>query len=126
MGTAQMWPRPNGTGESRPCSGFCAPNRVKDQLASETTHRTSMAHSAPSPLPRSPQPLGVVPNPDSGRPMLSPKNAAAQLLTTVANLAQLRYQSRGPAYVKLGRSVAYLQSDLDTYIMLNRTVPSRG
>ena len=59
-------------------------------------------------------------------PVGSPADAAAQLLTTVANLAQLRYQSRGPAYIKLGRSVAYLQSDLDTYIMLNRTVPSRG
>ena len=85
-----------------------------------------MTHSAAKPLPRSAQPFGVATNPDSGRPLLSPTDAAAQLLTTVANLAHLRFLSRGPAYIKLGRSVAYLQSDLDTYIMVNRTVPSRG
>lgn len=65
-------------------------------------------------------------SPAGGLQLLSPPAAAAQLLTTAANLSQLRHQGRGPAYVKLGRSVVYLQSDLDAYIMVNRTVPLRS
>lgn len=40
-------------------------------------------------------------------------------------LRQWRYEGRGPAYVKLGRRVAYRTEDLDTWINGNVRDPER-
>jgi len=70
-------------------------------------------------------PLHSPVNIDSGRPMLTPKEAALLLSTKPRNLAQWRYESRGPAYVKLGGIIAYRRSDIDAYIMA-RVVQPKG
>jgi hypothetical protein len=48
--------------------------------------------------------------------LLKPAEAAAFLLTSVGTLAQWRYLRRGPAYIKVGRSIAYRLSDLLDYV----------
>ena len=48
------------------------------------------------------------------------KDAAPFAGTTPGYLRKLRSEGRGPAYVKLGRRVAYLPSDLKRYIDSNR------
>ncbi|TFD93987.1 DNA-binding protein [Cryobacterium lactosi] len=62
-------------------------------------------------------------NIDSGIPMLSPKEAALLLCTKPSNLSQWRYESRGPAYVKLGGIIGYRLSDIDAYIMARLVQP---
>ncbi|GGK89926.1 hypothetical protein JOE58_000762 [Curtobacterium luteum] len=52
--------------------------------------------------------------------LVTPAEAAAFLLTTVGTLAQWRYLRRGPAYIKVGRSVAYRLSDLLDYVEQTR------
>lgn len=39
-------------------------------------------------------------------------------------LAQWRFRNVGPAWIKIGRKVAYLGSDLNDWIAANRTDPS--
>lgn len=51
----------------------------------------------------------VAPSPE---PLLTAKGAAAWLNTTTGGLAQLRFRSEGPQYVKLGRAVRYQASDV--------------
>jgi len=58
--------------------------------------------------------------PDSNQTVLTAATVARMLATTEANLAQLRYRSDGPAYLKLGRSIRYLDSDVRAYISANR------
>ena len=52
--------------------------------------------------------------------LLKPAEAASFLLTSVGTLAQWRYLRRGPAYIKVGRSVAYRLSDLLDYLEQTR------
>jgi len=52
--------------------------------------------------------------------LVTPAEAAAFLLTTVGTLAQWRYLRRGPAYIKVGRSVAYRLRDLFDYVEQTR------
>lgn len=52
--------------------------------------------------------------------LLKPAEAASFLLTSVGTLAQWRYLRRGPAYIKVGRSVAYRLSDLLDYVEQTR------
>tara|TARA_R110002051_G_scaffold60546_7_gene110847 strand:+ start:30338 stop:30574 length:237 start_codon:yes stop_codon:yes gene_type:complete len=58
-------------------------------------------------------------------PLISCEAAAKILLTSVANLGQMRYERRGPVYVKFGRKIAYLESDLRSYIQERRIEPNR-
>lgn len=55
-----------------------------------------------------------------GAGLIKPAEAATILLTTVGTLAQWRYQRRGPAYIKVGRSVAYRLRDLLDYVAQTR------
>lgn len=48
-------------------------------------------------------------------PLLSARLAARMLDTTVAYLAQMRYEKRGPRYIKLGKDVRYDRRELDRY-----------
>lgn len=49
-------------------------------------------------------------------PSLLTASEAAQILrTTVANLAQLRYEGRGPEFIKLGKDVRYDRRELARY-----------
>ncbi len=52
--------------------------------------------------------------------LLKPAEAASFLLTSVGTLAQWRYLRRGPAYIKVGRSVAYRLGDLLDYVEQTR------
>lgn len=47
---------------------------------------------------------------------LCEKDAANYLELSVHTLRQRRFRSMPPVYVKIGRSVRYLLSDLDTFI----------
>jgi len=49
-------------------------------------------------------------------PLLTPREAARELRTTVGNLTQLRYQGRGPSYLKLGKEVRYDRREIDRYL----------
>jgi predicted DNA-binding transcriptional regulator AlpA len=42
--------------------------------------------------------------------------AAAFLNTTISQLARLRWEGAGPAYVRLGRSIRYRWADLDAWV----------
>lgn len=56
---------------------------------------------------------------------LNEKDAAARLGLTAATLRAWRHQRRGPAFVRLGRAVRYLASDIDKFVHANRhDVPS--
>lgn len=55
-----------------------------------------------------------------GAGLIKPAEAATILLTTVGTLAQWRYLRRGPAYIKVGRSVAYRLRDLLDYVEQTR------
>lgn len=57
---------------------------------------------------------------DSGPPQNCSNHRLRRLLTSVGTLAQWRYLRRGPAYIKVGRSVAYRLSDLLDYVEQTR------
>jgi hypothetical protein len=46
--------------------------------------------------------------------------AAARLGLKVATLRAWRHQKRGPAFVRLGRAIRYLPTDLDAFVAANR------
>jgi predicted DNA-binding transcriptional regulator AlpA len=48
------------------------------------------------------------------------KEAATYLNMKQKTLQQWRFYGRGPAYLKLGRAVRYLQSDLDNFLSQSR------
>ncbi|PBB08423.1 hypothetical protein CKW39_08640 [Kocuria sp. WRN011] len=48
--------------------------------------------------------------------LLTPTELAEYLHTTVGNLAQLRFQGRGPAFTKAGRRVLYRESDVQAWL----------
>jgi hypothetical protein len=51
---------------------------------------------------------------------LTEYNAAARLGLKVATLRAWRHQGRGPAFVRLGRAIRYLPSDLEDFLSANR------
>ena len=59
--------------------------------------------------------------------LLSQKQAAEFLGISEKTLTNWRYQSRGPAYVKLGTGktarISYLKEDIDNFLLVNRVVP---
>ena len=50
--------------------------------------------------------------------------AAARLGLKVATLRAWRHQGRGPAFVRLGRAIRYLSSDVDQFLTANRHNPA--
>jgi hypothetical protein len=44
------------------------------------------------------------------------KPVADYLQTTEANLARLRFEGKGPAFIRLGRSIRYRWCDVDRWI----------
>jgi excisionase family DNA binding protein len=56
---------------------------------------------------------------------LTEAEAAERLGLKVATLRAWRHQGRGPAYVRLGRAVRYLASDIEDFLRSNRQVPRR-
>ena len=52
--------------------------------------------------------------------------AAGRLGLKVATLRAWRNQGRGPAYVRLGRAIRYLPTDLDEFLQSNRHSPLAG
>ena len=53
------------------------------------------------------------------------KKAARILGNKTQTLRNWRHQRRGPAYIKLGRSVRYLIDDLRDYILRSRIDPEK-
>ncbi|MFC7962700.1 helix-turn-helix domain-containing protein [Rhodococcoides kroppenstedtii] len=52
-------------------------------------------------------------------PLATVSEAAAFLRATPSNLAQMRFQGKGPRFVKHGRKVLYRWSDLEAYLEAN-------
>jgi excisionase family DNA binding protein len=55
---------------------------------------------------------------------LTESEAAARLGLKVATLRAWRNQGRGPAYLRLGRAIRYLTTDIDEFLQSNRQVPN--
>ena len=56
---------------------------------------------------------------------LTEAEAAARLGLKVATLRAWRHQGRGPVYVRLGRAVRYLVSDIEDFLSSSRHRPTR-
>ena len=54
---------------------------------------------------------------------LTEADAASRLGLKVATLRAWRHQQKGPAYVRLGRAIRYLTTDLDDFVCANRHAP---
>ena len=54
---------------------------------------------------------------------LTETEAATRLGLKVATLRAWRNQGRGPVYVRLGRAIRYLSTDLDEFLQSNRHNP---
>lgn len=63
-------------------------------------------------------------NDTNGIQPLTESEAATRLGLKVATLRAWRQKGKGPAYVRLGRAVRYLMTDVDDFIQSNRQVPS--
>lgn len=57
---------------------------------------------------------------------LTEAEAAARLGLKVATLRAWRHQGRGPAFVRLGRAIRYLSTDIDEFLAANRYHPTSG
>jgi predicted site-specific integrase-resolvase len=55
-----------------------------------------------------------------GAEPLTEVEAAGRLGLKVATLRAWRHQGRGPAFLRLGRAIRYLPSDLDEFLQANR------
>ncbi|MEF3119735.1 helix-turn-helix domain-containing protein [Kocuria flava] len=56
--------------------------------------------------------------------LLTPAELAEYLHTTTGNLAQMRFQGTGPAFIKAGRKVLYAESDIRTWLAAGRRTQS--
>lgn len=63
---------------------------------------------------------------DKQNDLMKTPEAAAALGKHPSELADWRHQGRGPAYVKLGRSVRYRPSDLDSFIQESTIEPTQA
>jgi predicted DNA-binding transcriptional regulator AlpA len=52
--------------------------------------------------------------------------AAEMLKVSMKTLPAWRSRGQGPAYVKCGRAVRYLETDLDSYLESHRVVPGEA
>ena len=64
-----------------------------------------------------------MPNSSRSKP-LTPQQAAEFLCKPLGTLNNWRWAGRGPAYVKVGHSVRYLEEDLVHFIEVNRVEPA--
>ena len=62
----------------------------------------------------------------AGNEPLTEADAAARLGLKVATLRAWRHQGKGPTFVRLGRAIRYLASDIDEFLRLNRHGPGDG
>ena len=62
----------------------------------------------------------------STREPLTEVEAAARLGLKVATLRAWRHQGRGPVFVRLGRAIRYLRTDIDDFLVANRHHPRIG
>jgi hypothetical protein len=62
----------------------------------------------------------ILTNPDELPPVITPSVVAAFMHTTINSLAQDRYLGRGIPFVKFGKRVRYLRSDVLAYLAANR------
>lgn len=66
-------------------------------------------------------PLQLVQRPASPEtPWMTEAEAAEYLRFTVAALRSARYEHRGPAFSKVGRSIRYHRDDLDAHLRAGR------
>ncbi len=60
--------------------------------------------------------------PHISSPLLIEKQAASYLRRSISSLRRDRKNGTGPGFVRIGRSVRYLQSELDRYILVCGTI----
>ncbi|WP_130470964.1 helix-turn-helix domain-containing protein [Candidatus Magnetaquicoccus inordinatus] len=56
--------------------------------------------------------------------LISHSQAASQLGVSEITLSNWRVAKKGPAYIKVGRSVRYRQEDLDAWLLTQRVDPA--
>ncbi|WP_323765502.1 helix-turn-helix domain-containing protein [Marinovum sp.] len=52
-----------------------------------------------------------------------PEDLELRVLGSVEKLAQWRHRNRGPAFIRIGRRIAYHGSDLNAYLNAQRVDP---
>lgn len=57
---------------------------------------------------------------------LSERDAASFLGITQRTLQDWRLRRRGPAFIRLGRRIAYDRADLERFLAANRVEPAQG
>ncbi len=57
---------------------------------------------------------------------LSERDAASFLGITQRTLQDWRARRRGPAFIRLGRRIAYDRADLERFLAANRVEPAQG
>ena len=57
---------------------------------------------------------------DVSKKIMTTNDAALRLGLSKSTLAKMRLSGKGPKYIKLGRRVGYLQSDIDQWIQSNK------
>lgn len=57
---------------------------------------------------------------------LTEQEAATRLGLTRATLRAWRHRGAGPPFLRLGRAIRYLASDIDAFLGANRHVPAVG
>jgi hypothetical protein len=65
------------------------------------------------------EPTAVIDRPPDSKP-LAEVEAAARLGLKVTTLRAWRHRRRGPAFVRLGRAIRYLERDIDAFLNANR------
>ena len=60
----------------------------------------------------------------AGNEPLTETDAADRLGLKVATLRAWRHQGKGPTFVRLGRAIRYLASDIDEFLSANRHGPT--
>ncbi len=63
-------------------------------------------------------------NPRASTEPLTETDAEARLGLKVPTLRAWRHRGIGPPFVRLGRAIRYLPSDIDRYLAANRQVPT--
>lgn len=53
-----------------------------------------------------------------------PEDSEMRVLGSVEKLAQWRHRNRGPAFMRIGRRIAYHGTDLNAYLNAQRTDPN--
>jgi predicted DNA-binding transcriptional regulator AlpA len=59
-------------------------------------------------------------------PLVKAAAVAKHLDTSVNQLTRLRYEGKGPQYIKLGRSVRYRWADVDAWVQAQEKATAGG